>query len=467
MATYTARLSPVDQFFPLVYTTVWLCIPASDPSRTITALQSGLAKTIEQLPFLKGTVSLDQEQNYSGITWTDGPSTIILEKIEGNFPAWAELDAQGMPLHRLQAHNFLPAALQGPYFLKPTLPAAAFSYAQLDQGLIVTVAVHHHVMDGDAMTYLFDIWAAHTSGRPFTGVNIDPHEPLGRYERFVQAFQDSPIEGDGKILSPTADFATPPASGPPQRPTYKPDSRIFSFDSVKLGILRKALFEGEGFSSTLSKNTIVCALLWYFINKARLARLPEAAGQGSSSLMVTSNMRPLLKHKALAAGEGQPYIGNLVISAPATLDMSFFALTPAAHPAADFPQLLPMLIGIIRRALSTVTVPKLAAAVKTALEIPDARSCRNIGDLLAGRNIVTTTWANLAFWSDFGEQVGKPSYVRIPGTGFDGLATVLPLRRHVLGDQAPLEVIAVSREEDIATLEADESLGAWLTQKPF
>ena len=494
MPEYTAPLSIMDQMMPAFHTSMWLIVPCADPETTLSALQAGLDRTIEQLPFLSGRLYEDAENHdRTSIVWNNNKPSMVWEEVDGRgLPSYQHLAKQNMPLHDLE-HDFLPNSIKQSVTQR-TKPALVAGYTKLEGGLIVLLAPHHHVMDGGGTQLLFDLWATNSRTLAQGSTNmavrspVGADEPLMRSDRLRKALLTS-VGSSSNDASPTMSSAgdrpaisaydshsqPPPSASVPASVTHK----LFRFSITKLSALRSSL-RSHTANGDFSLDTLLTALIWQTVSDIRLKRFIRTAPALESEifdlvaeLVLAVDPRRRFEAQALLDRD-EPWLGNLA------LPMLPKPYLPFSELAKQEPSLRlnigedrsvhanPVLIRVINtitKGISEMTPDNIAVYVldkeqRIADETAKAdsnfsyRSLRDMRNLFNGLTLTVTAWSNFKYYPDFGPGVGRPEFLRIAKThSFDGGAIILPRKRAVDGWRAEevdvKEVILTLREDDM------------------
>ena len=505
MPQYTTRLSIMDEMMPAVHTAMWLTVPCADTETTLSALQAGLSRTIEQLPFLAGMVYEDSKDcDRSSMIWNTDNLSMTWEEVDGRgLPSYQQLAKQNMPLHDLE-HDFLPSAIKQSttQTMKPALIA---SYTKIEGGLILLLAPHHHVMDGGGRQLLFDLWARYTPVIAPGPTTMPVETPIRADEPFMRShrLQEALLKATGSPrgdASPTLSSAgvSPAISAFSQSKSQLPPSasvpasvtrRLFRFNITELSALRSSI-QSHTASPEFSLNTLLAALIWQTVSEIRFGRfvrtepaLESEITSLTAELVMAVDPRRWFEAQGLLDKE-VPWLGNLAtaITPKPCLPFSELAIAQGRLLHLDLGQdgsipinpVLPTVIDTLTRGISEMTPANIAKYLldtehRIAGEIakPDAnfsyRSLRDMSHLFNGLTLTVTAWSNFNYYPYFGPNVGRPEFVRIANTySFDGVVVLLPRKRAADGWTAEevdvMEVFMCLREDDMKVFEENETI---------
>ena len=493
--SHSVFLSPLDQYMPNLYSGLFLVFPAHDPAGAIDDLKAGLQIVNERLPYIKGRVFATEGNNAEGrcglaVEWSAADANIELETAcaaglgaEGVVlpgMSYEKLKHQNAPLHYFPAClSPLPAwnHLKSDAGYDSDTPVFAANYTLLDGGVVVGLCVHHALMDGTGIAEFIRFWADCTRCRGVLGMPApDPDELLHR-DRLLRLAtcpardwkEDETRPRNlslGKLLARHPEFvllsdlmatAGPPA--PPPSPMGS--SRVFTFDGSKLDAIKTSLRPER-----ITTNTVLCALIWSCITRARTARRAGGLGALSSKLCFTINGRTRLHGGALI---DPPFLGNVVLYGLAEVaveELEHVGLACHAFAGSGFDIALSAdcvspLVPVAKKIGGVVDLvtPEYVANVVELLD--QALAARDTivprCDSFHAADIIMTSWANMDLYqSDFGAVVGKPEFVRVPEMETDGFVIVLPRKRTAEGHvENGIEVVVAMHPEDIVALKKD------------
>ena len=461
---------------PVTYNRVILAFTSdADPTAAIDALRQGLQATCSQLPYLKGRVTKKQHDDRLTISWSEQDPAPEFQEIARppDMPSsYAQLKREGLPSHRLPQSLCPVAGWVAASFPDGNAPALAVSYTRLDGGLLVTVCVHHNVMDGTGTGQLIALWGQNTKGDDITKLLLpEADEPRHRLDR-LKAATSPPVNNEsepesGSELTRHSDhhtFESLLASHPEYTtalPGPKPQnlsctSKIFTFPVAKL--------KDAATQSKTSVNNILCAVIWSRISTVRSRRWEKESVSNTSTtpnpthskLGMAVNGRARIGAPLFAEpGTGPPYMGNVNLYCMTRLP--FDTLTRTSISPADT---LATTAHAIAASISRIDIAFIAQVL--ALASHTHQTLLPGWDFFSGPDLTVTSWANLNTYAvDFGAGLGRPDFVRVPYVEVDGLNIVFPRRRGGAGAETAVEVVVMLRRDDMGELEGDAVWRHW------
>ena len=473
MPSHTAVLGTLDQLSPVAYINMSLCFPTPFHDAAVRRLRNGLQETVKQLPFLGGQIYPTSHdcRKHAVISWSDEGHQVQLEEISiPNLPTYAELEQKHMPL-TLLSNDLRPLQAREPGKF-PRLGAFALSFARVDGGLILTVAVHHQLTDGGGVDVLIDALARNTRGEKVM-CRVDPKEPIWRKDRFEALINQTPTQDS--FSSPIAhltesNFSLSSLSAPFE-------TLLFRLSIKALDQLRNQLAQHT--SENVSINTACSALLWYVVSRTQIKRLKEMhqdleVSQMSSMLLLTKGMRKLFLDTGFMGDSIWFGNSNMMCMPPAIVPFLWLDAEDKGH--GDFPEVLPKIVDLITRSVSATSLELVAGFLKPMIKKsyePDFDFTTQLQDtpLYRPLNFISTSIAALDFYQDFGPNLGRPQFVRPLAASLDGVsgAVTIPRKR---GDcwteeeQNTLEVVLGLHPEDANKIVNSEWLRPYLLSTP-
>ncbi|KAI9830082.1 MAG: hypothetical protein M1826_005075 [Phylliscum demangeonii] len=425
----TLELSALDQILPGYYARMVLCFSRpldSDQSATVATLQKALAATVTAVPFLAGQVcpALDGEGSRGRLEVRyreDGMIPLHVKDVSKVMRTFAELEQAEMPMSMMDSDLLAPLGVIVPGNPRtavtdgsqPSTPVVAVQANFVTGGLILVVCVHHATMDGTGLGNLIDLLALHCRSSTAPGplpasvwdrrsLAVDGHPPV------------SPERHPEYKIEPAA--STPTAPVPAAPPSLPPiTSRIFHLSLAKLARLKRDASPADG-SSWISTNDGLAALIWHCLSRARAGHLSPEQKAAPSMLGIAVNGRARMQ-PALA----EPYLGNVNLFAHVTAPV--LDLIAPSNP-------LSTSAVAIRKAIAAIDDPHIRSAIALIQSIDDLSRLQPGFQPFLTTDIAMSSWTHMpVYQADFGAQVGgRPRWIRLPQSLFDGLAILLPRR---------------------------------------
>ncbi|WAO92623.1 Hypothetical protein NCS54_01013800 [Fusarium falciforme] len=452
-STHIERLTPLDHLMPRTYVGVVFSFRTTESTTTISArLQDGLASLLKQLPWLSGRVFPTTRAREGGevpsleIRWSDDDAVPTIQDkgvIDASYDSAAE---SAMPPSAVPADMMpVPAMVDEATFSSgiPIFGASVFQFAD-KQGVGLFVSIHHNVVDAAGFAQVVKLWVQNLSGTEPNGEKLG----LDRFTRLSEALsEDLPAVSS---QSTAEIFAAHPehSSAPPAFPTeFSPaTSKVFTIPIGRINAIKEQL---EGLVSTPpTTNTIVSALVWSAVTRARAQRKSDLQGQTSRLAMAVNGRRRL--------GEGfstseNPYFGNNILYSLAKTETENLNTSSDL----DFVKKLAKVCDTIAESQSPnkINSRHIAEIYTLAEKMDDYQMIFPGWDLFSSRDFTLTSWADLGLYElDFGAGLEKPEFVRAPHSEADGVGLVMPRKR---SEDEVLEVIVMLRKDDMEVLESN------------
>lgn len=430
-------------------------------------LEEALSKTVEQMPFLAGTLRVrepdarDKRRGRLEIEIPPNKKDLVVplrfQDLTTNLD-YEDLIAEGVPDASLDGNILLPTGS-----IADLEAGAAVLVAQanfLQGGCLLSVAIHHSVGDGAAAVKMMQIWAQHCrqlqsqeiaqSSLTVTPDSLDrgileklwsadgnQHNENAYLEasdelwRFlgVNAVTDTPKELNG-----TSSHGAPP----------KTQTSIFYMSAPSLAELKVAAIEKND-RAGVTANDALMALLWRSITKARFPQGDAIYAHDETAILDTT----FDGRAKFSAACPQDYLGNVVL-----MNTTYLSLGSLTSPTTA----LSSIASEIRSSLNTITTTQIHAAMTLAASIPDCGNLTFPFATFAGTELCITSTVNMPLFElDFGaafDNDGKPDSVRPPKSEFASVCrrcVVLPRRTN-----GGFEILISLLEEEMKRLMADD-----------
>ncbi|KAH8672395.1 hypothetical protein BGZ61DRAFT_428239 [Ilyonectria robusta] len=413
------RLTPLDMIMPRTYIGALLTFSTTEPISSISPnFQRGLDGLLKQLPWLSGqvfpTTPAAGEAPGLEIRWdVNAPAPTIVDK--GSIKeAFETLSAQGMPPSAIPADVWpVPAMIDEDLFAKgaPVFGASLFRFAD-NRGVGLCISIHHNTVDAAGFTEIVRLWAQSIAG----SVSSSSILGLGRISQLSGALSSDLSAVSSQSIDSL--FASHPDKCMPKAPTT---------------------------------NTVVSALVWSAITRARLQRNPGLADETSRLAMAVNGRRRIGEE---FSSPETPYIANNILYSLAKLSVEDLKAS-----GGDNAEQLSKLCDIIAQSQSSTLVNSrhIAEVYSMANGMEDYRTMFVGWDLFGSRDLTITSWADLDLYEmSFGSELGSPDFIRPPYSEADGVGMVLPRKKVVAGAGASDEVVEVMvmlRRDDMEVLE--------------
>lgn len=453
----TEQLTPLDLLMPRTYVSGLLTFQTTESTPSVLqALQQGLNDISKQIPWLTGRVfptTLPQGQLPTlGIRRTANaapPELIDSGSISASYEA---LSAKGMYPEGIPPSVWPCLASSEDAFAlngAPVFAASVFRFSD-NQGVGVCVCVHHNVVDGTGFAWLLRLWAGRITG---SGSGTSFPTPWGRIGRLSEALAP---EIQANSVSPLEClFASHPeySRSPPELPNEFPSStsKLFRIPMTRVIALKQLLEDRMATGPTT--NTLISALLWQAVTRARTHRNPALADK-ASRLVTAVDGRKRIDQKF--STPDNPYLGNLVLYATAKLPVKDLGTSSNE----DFVQCLADACRSITRSSSQIGRQHIAEVFSLVHRMDNYKDVSVGWDLFNSIDFTISSWSDLPLYDlDFGKGLGRPDFVRVPYTEADGVGFILPRRRETVvagvSDEV-VDVVVMLRRDDMAVLEKDE-----------
>ncbi|KAJ5338812.1 transferase family-domain-containing protein [Penicillium brevicompactum] len=445
MATFSnsEELTPLDLLMPKVYITALLTFPTGEPTSVLHEnIQNGVEKLSSQLPWISGRVFSSTVDNRPSLKmcWNADtvPDLIDRGSVEQSY---AELAASNMPLDafppRLQPisvmteHN--PAEKGAPVF--------AVSYFRFgdDKGLGLYISMHHNVVDATGYTQVVELLAGSIAGEK--PILLNTSDRVRRLSRALSPDMGSTSESPEALFNSHPEYSPSPPVFPTEFPSCT--SKIFSIPISQLDVLKGRL--AEILSTPPTTNTLLSALTWSTITRARLQRSKDLSGKSSHLAMAVNGRRRI---KDLSS-PSDPYFGNTVVYSLASLQAERLGAANDGESMQHLAQVCQVVAD--SQSAERVNSQHIAEVYRLAECAEDYRSIFVGWDLFGSADLTITSWADMDFYKmNFGVKLGKPEFLRMPYMEADGVGLILPRRR---SEKEVLEVMIMLRRDDMSVFE--------------
>ncbi|KAK4142491.1 uncharacterized protein C8A04DRAFT_29941 [Dichotomopilus funicola] len=494
MATksYSAVLSPVDQYMPRMSTPMVLVFETPDPERAINNLTIGLRRMNRHLSYLRGRV-FEIAHGRLELRWTVYDEPVLPKLMPAELVTrFSAVTFQQLKDQRAPPHYFPASISPAPVFgdLKTAgMPAFAVNYAPLAAGgLVVCCSFHKNVVDCTGAVQILRLWAAFTSSPLLdkTRAAPDPDEPFRR-GLILRLAMHRPVPNDEKaisteeILARHPEIALAPSLAPEEHPFAKEVpvagiSTIFTLDVEKLEKTRVALRPTNGVAAQASVDTVVFAILWSCITRVRATRGRAEGGKTAAAdsttaaepkLSISVDMRAHLDSTCFPPWGPRPFLGNVTKYNLTQVPLAKLESAAAGHANGEL-SALDETVAAITSSLAAENRESIVDIARLVEQAPNASVLRP-GKSFGGLDLSVSSWANMGdpiyTWDWVG--VGKVEFVRLVDNEWDGVLTVMPRKwekAETGAEPGVIEVCVSLRKDDMETLRKDEALSSYFVE---
>lgn len=362
---YTQTLS----IFPVSKVATWRCLLSDtsikfpDLNQAETAIKSlgdGLRLTLQRFPFLAGTLSLAGHD--SGRLALNYPSEITSEDIaklmrskqipfdEHSFPyTYKQLQRDGMPSRAFHAEMFVPDDFvdfpgipefgEGQVdFTKSDAPAMRLQACFIPGGLVLSMYIHHSVMDCSGVTAFWTAFSANVTKVAGTR-KLEKDEQFGMIHHHLLSSpltQVAPVSVaeqqslmraklEARVPMPSKLAETPKADCycdgiHPYERTLPADTacaqRLLVIPAASIRDYRHRMRRHFPEDDPPTMCNVLAALVWTHVTRARGARLLHQ-GQTSTSIGIATDLR-----RRQRPPETTEYTGNMALFSKGTLQVA-------------------------------------------------------------------------------------------------------------------------------------------------
>ena len=463
------ELSSVEHCMPRAYIRICLAYRvASDQScdDAIERLQQYFNKVVRAKPYLAGVViDVTPEGRTTGraqIRFTTeqylNPAPITVKTLhgqDGRLLRYDELDEQSLPPSCLVPDNV--SALPPNIDPRQEAPLLRVQANKVEGGLIVSIYLHHCSSDGAGFDFI-------TSGNllndkftfPWPSSSVpNKHGLRGQLRKYAQ---------HKSIIRQTLSYAPPGTRNTrglqakrldePPRPANAPGRGCVVMLSSRKILALKENFLMDGSNEPHSTHTtisVVMALLWRYMTRARRPSIMHNTNVSVSKLLIPVNIRGKV-------GLPEEYFGAAVDSGIAKLDLD--SLTrPEMMPLQEVSQLIRTAIDEVDEEYLWESIA-FANSADAQTEVHDLQACNM--DRVTGADMYITSWLNMGtYHHDLDMGLGKPDWVRKPWSRDPGSCIILPRK----SDQAAyFEVVVQMSEVDMSRLLADQEFTEYVVK---
>lgn len=456
------RLSSIEQLMPRAY--IRVCLAYRVPNEqslhlALERLRTRVRQIVDAKPYLAGSVTdvrlADQEIGRAEIRFTtrdylNYPAVEVktLLNSDGSHVDYNELDRDALPPSCLRPEDV--SALPPNVDPSDLAPVFRIQANIVKGGLIVSIYLHHCISDGTGLDLL-------TTGDLLEDDNTfyrpAPSDTQSKLEDQLKIFAEQMTKvRQGLSVTPSTLPNTRNLRGRrldgPVLPTNKPGRGcVVMISSRKISSLLDE-FNGAdtlGKQSVHTTNSLLMALLWRHMSRARRPSIEHNTNVKTSSLLIPVNIRRKMREPL-----SDSYFGAAVDSAKAELSLDDLTTTSGKS--------LRDVSATIRESISRVNDSFVREAITLAnthdkmTDVTDLQaSCM---DRATGADMYITSWLRLrTYASDLGMGLGGPDWVRKPWSRDPGSCIILPQKSDT---PAYYEVVVQMTEMDMERLLGDQ-----------
>ncbi|KAK5079590.1 hypothetical protein LTR70_009576 [Exophiala xenobiotica] len=461
---HIVHLSSIDCCMPKAYIRVCLAYRVPSDHHLKDAL-SGLRQFVKNIvrakPYLAGYVTdvkhLNQRTGRAEIRFTTNnylnyPRVTVQNLCyeDGSTIKYDDLVEEGLPPSRLLPEEV--SALPPNVDQLERAPVLGIQANCVEGGLIVSIYLHHCVSDGTGFDFLTSgdvlgdhyvfLWPleSHSTAsvarldmrlKVFAQQETSVRQRLSRAPSFVPRSRNLQARQGGEWLAQN-----------------KPGRGCVLMISAAKVIARLKIFNGshsgrQGMRHT--KNTVLKALLWRHMTRARRPSIAHDTNVKTSKLLIPVNIRGRIRDQ-----QPPSYFGAAVDFAKAELDLDVLTSTS--------PVTLQRISSAVRQAILSVTDSYIREAI---VFVNSAAAGTDVHDLQASNmdrvtaaDMYVTSWLKLrTYHHDLGMGLGRPDWVRKPWSRDPGSCIILPRKPNT----GYFEVVVQMTEDDMDQLLNDQS----------
>ncbi|KAI8934321.1 hypothetical protein NX059_009058 [Plenodomus lindquistii] len=488
--TKAFHLSHLDQNVVRVYTQTLSIFPFPNQKETeaaIQALGAGLRLSLKRFPFLAGTLTLADRE--TGRLTLEYPVDISDEEMAcvfrskqiplhpTTFPhTYEQLKRKGMPPSAFKSAMFvpedfsnypgIPANGEGKVdFQKSDAPAMRIQAYFIPGGLVLSMYMHHSVLDFSGVTTFWQTFSANVS--EVSGLRtleknerFNPSSIADTQSKMRLAIDNAPSRPDNSLVADCYCDGTYEYRKTLPKET-KCTQRLLVIPAARVRKYREQLRPHFPKDTPPTMCNVLAALVWTHVTRARAERLTKS-NYTTTNVGIATDLRKRQQPPVPA-----DYMGNMALFSRGTLNISDLT---AEHRVTQS-----TIINVIRKIKATILgvdndwISRHLTFFKSIERITDTECALALS---FGADIYITSWLNFGAdlrWgipgTDLGEKTlnGRPEFIRRSYGPGDGGMIFLPRRRQPsAGVEAPFEVLVRLAEEDMdRVLKEKDGLSKW------
>ncbi|TVY16574.1 Fumigaclavine B O-acetyltransferase easN [Lachnellula arida] len=399
------QLAPIDHLSPRIHTAklVYFCTN-EDPEKIFITLRGALAKSISAFPIIGGSVGLMKQAPQIGTLAVQAPF-FTAEEILTRRDLKETYDYEA-----IRNKDFPPDAVD----FKLVVPDLGANHSRvllvqanfIHGGLILTVAVHHNVVDEAGIFMIMKLLASYCCGDDGS-LLIKPEwtdtTPLlngkgtGRLEDHPE-YKLRSAEESATFVTAYQEYIAGPGTTA---------SAILFFSDEALDRLKKAAMRVEA-EPWISTNDALCALVWSSATAAR--KLGEDVPYSMFNMIVDGRAR-------MDPPMTSEYIGNVVfVTTRSILPIPLLDAANIADTALN-----------IRASVLAINNEVIKDKIAAVMGVDDIGRLAPRGYSSQGRHLACTSWAGQPYYTlDWGRELGRIKRLRFPKVLSDGIFVIFP-----------------------------------------
>ncbi|KAI1442880.1 hypothetical protein F5Y02DRAFT_236125 [Annulohypoxylon stygium] len=458
-------LSVWNQNAPRVYICVVLCFPCENHRRrdAIHHIESALKRLAKERPVFAGR--LHASTNDGSVLLRRSPQQDI------PFQVLPANETSQREYARMKDAGFPPGTFIHPRFAVPgsvtshleSIPVSKVQAEFPPGGLLLSIFLHHGLVDGGSLRVFLECFAAQTRNTP---VNMPSEQtfPMTHIRGHRGPFTVHDYSTFRGLLTGCPEYTMlNDLSGPTQPRLLKNGmamahiekiGKIFVFSKERLQELRELIRSRNGTAELPSAYTSLAALAFAHITKARVAAeryLPGVHHRGIAMLWNSVNWRT-----RAFQGATDNYFGNAAL--PAVTKVSMAQLRAACDDKNELARLVPL----IKTSIDAVDQEYVSRRLAMLSEVPDPRLLGVNYDPRMPEMLAFNTWRHFGAdveWNIPGVPVTKADAIRrAHGSWNLGTCLILPAK----ADSTKQELFVSLSVESMRLLCADEGWTRWI-----
>jgi hypothetical protein len=453
--SFVHQLSPNDHLSPRIHTAKLVYFGTNEnPEKIESALRNALVKSIAAFPIIGGSVGLMKGASQIGTLAVQAPffaaeDILTVKDLRDKYDYGS-----------IRAGNFSPDAVD----FSSVVPDFRGNYSRvllaqanlIRGGLLLTIGLHHNVVDEAGIYSILKLWAAYCRGDDGAAL-INPEwtdstaimigEGTGILEHHPE-YRLKPAEQSATHVKGYQEYISGGTEGT--------ESAVIFFSDEALERVKKAAMKQSTESKAnsaeaaqwISTNDALCALIWSRVTAAR--KLGADVPYSMFNMIVNGRSR-------LNPPMSPEYIGNVVfVTTKAALPIPLLD-SPAANLADTALN--------IRRSILAIDGKVIKDKIKAVTKVDDIGRLAPGGHSSQFRHLACTSWAGQPYYGlDWGEALGgKIKRLRYPKYLSDGIMVIFP--RIPKGDAelgvGGIEVEIGLQKAAVERLRADEAFSQY------